>query len=111
MHFRAVVGQESQVRNAADAEARGNRGLLIGIDVNENEVLRFGFEAPNPPIYAGDANLFTRLSFESIKARFEAWGYSVDHIIRGACSESGVRDCYVYNRSNRIPFAVIRPLV
>lgn len=72
--------------------------------------LRFDFEAPNPPIHEGDPNLFTRLSFESIKARFEAWGYSVGHIIRGECTESGVRDCYVYNRANRVPFAVIRPL-
>ena len=84
---------------------------------------RFEFEAPNPPIYAGDANLFSRLSFEAIKARFEAWGFGVDHIIRGECSESGVRDCYVYRavsrleltgipyRMSRVPFAVIRPKV
>lgn len=72
---------------------------------------RFEFEALNPPIYAGDANLYSRLSFEAIKARFADLGYPVDHIIRGECSESGVRDCYVYARASRVPFAVIRPRV
>ena len=77
----------------------------------EGREVRFDFKAPNPPCYHGDPNLYSRLSFESIKADFEAWGFSVDHIIRGECSESGVRDCYVYNRTSRVPFAVIRPAV
>lgn len=72
---------------------------------------RFEFSAPNPPIHHGDPNLFSRLNFDGIKARFAVWGFSVDHIIRGECSESGVRDCYVYNRENKVPFAVIRPAV
>lgn len=73
--------------------------------------LRFDFAAPNPPIHHGDPNLFTRLSFEGIKARFAAWGYAVDHIIRGECGESGARDCYVYAAGQRVPFAVVRPAV
>jgi hypothetical protein len=81
------------------------------VNAGDGRELRFDFEASNPPIYAGDENLFSRLSFESIKARFAEWGYAVGHIIRGECSESGVRDCYVYNRDNHVPFAVIRPFV
>lgn len=72
---------------------------------------RFDFKAPNPAIYAGDANLFSRLSFETIRAHFADWGYPVNHIIRGESSETGCRDCYVYAPGSRIPFAVIRPAV
>lgn len=85
--------------------------FVAWVDRGDGFELRFDFSAPNPPIHEGDANLFSRLSFESIKARFASWGYSVDHIIRGECSESGVRDCYVYAVRSRVPFAVIRPAV
>ena len=72
---------------------------------------RYDFTAHNPPICHGVSNLFSRLSFESIRDRFAGWGHKVDHIIRGECTESGVRDCYVYKGSSRVPFAVIRPAV
>lgn len=85
--------------------------FVIWINAGDGRELRFEFEAHNPPIYAGDPNLYSRLSFEAIKARFAAWGYPVDHIIRGECSESGFRDCYVYRAVARVPFAVIRPKV
>jgi hypothetical protein len=85
--------------------------FVARIEGGEGNERRYDFEAPNPPIYEGDVNLFSRLSFESIKARFEAWGYSVDHIIRGECTEAGVRDCYVYRPHYHVPFAVIRPRV
>ncbi len=75
-------------------------------DPQGNEV-RFDFTAHNPPIYHGDPNLFSRLSFECIKGRFP----ECSHIIRGECTESSVRDCYVYKKDSRIPFAVIRPAV
>lgn len=84
--------------------------FVAWVNANGRE-LCFQFDAPNPMIHEGDANLFSRLSFESIKARFESWGYAVDHIIRGECSETGVRDCYVYHRDKRVPFAVVRPAV
>ncbi len=73
--------------------------------------VRFDFTAANPPCHAGDADLFKRLSFECIKGRFREWGHDVSHIIRGECSENGTRDCYVYTRDSRVPFAVIRPAV
>lgn len=85
--------------------------FVVWLRAGDGRELRFDFEAPNPPIHEGNANLFSRLSFESIQQRFKVWGYAVNHIIRGECSESGVRDCYVYNRESRVPFAVIRPAV
>ena len=76
------------------------------------EEVRFDFTAPNPPIYHGDPNLFSRLSFESIRALLLArFGDHVGHIIQGECNENGARDCYVYRRNSRVPFAVIRPAV
>ena len=84
--------------------------FVAWVDAGEGRELRYEFEAPNPPIHEGDANLFSRLSFEGIKARFAGWGYAVDHIIRGESTETGVRDCYVYDRDHRVPFAVIRPM-
>ncbi len=44
VHFRAVVGQESKVGNAADAEALCYSLLLIGIDMHEYEVLGLRLE-------------------------------------------------------------------
>jgi hypothetical protein len=85
--------------------------FVAWIDAGEARELRCEFTAPNPPMHHGDADLFKRLSFEGIRARFEAWGFPVDYIIRGECSESGVRDCYVYSGGRRVPFAVIRPAV
>lgn len=85
--------------------------FVAWVDAGTDSEIRFDFEVPNPPIHTGDANLYSRLSFESIKARFAAWGYSISHIIRGECSETGVRDCYVYRTGNRVPFAVVRPAV
>lgn len=76
---------------------------------SDGSEVRFDFTVPNPAIHHGDSNLFSRLSFESIKGRFREWGHDVSHIIRGECSETGTRDCYVYRRDSRIPFAVIRP--
>jgi hypothetical protein len=81
------------------------------VNAGEGREIRFDFSVPNPPIHAGDANLFSRLSFESIRGQLATWGFAVGHIIRGECSESGVRDCYVYGRDGRVPFAVIRPAV
>lgn len=72
---------------------------------------RFDFTVPNPPIHAGDPNLFSRLSFETIRAHFADWGYQISHIIRGESSETSCRDCYVYQDGSRVPFAVIRPAV
>lgn len=79
-------------------------------DASGKEV-RFDFSAANPPIHHGDANLFSRLSFESIASRFNEWGFRVSHIIRGESTETSVRDCLVYLEGSRIPFAVIRPAV
>jgi hypothetical protein len=81
------------------------------VNAGKGREFRFDFKAANPPMYAGDPNLFSRLSFETIRGQFATWGFQVGHIIRGECTESGVRDCYVYNRDNHVPFAVIRPLV
>lgn len=85
--------------------------FVAWVNAGEGRELCFEFAVANPPNYEGDANLFSRLSFEIIKARFESWGFAVSHIIRGECSESGARSCYVYNRTNKVPFAVIRPAV
>jgi hypothetical protein len=81
------------------------------VNAGDGRELRFDFTAPNSPIHAGDANLFSRLSFESIRGQLATWGFHVGHVIRGECSENGVRDCYVYGRDSRVPFAVIRPFV
>jgi hypothetical protein len=78
---------------------------------DKGEEVRFDFSASNPPIYHGDTNLFSRLSFESIKGRFAEWGLAVDHIIRGETTENSVKDCYVYAPGSKIPFAVVRPAV
>lgn len=44
MHFRAVVGQESKVRDTANAKALGKVFLMVGIDMDENEVFGFCLE-------------------------------------------------------------------
>lgn len=85
--------------------------FVAWINQGEGREERFDFTAPNPPRYHGDANLFSRLSFEGIRDRFAARGLKVDHIIRGECREVGVRDCYVFDSTHHVPFAVIRPLV
>jgi hypothetical protein len=77
-----------------------------------NGETRLEFTAPNPPIYHGDPNLFSRLSFETIVERFKEWGFHVSHIVRGECSESGSSGCYVFSgNGQRVPYAVIRPAV
>lgn len=85
--------------------------FVVWVCDGEGREGRLEFTAPNLPVYHGDPNLYSRLSFECIKARFKAWGFDVSHIIRGECSESGVRDCYVYQNGYKVPFAVIRPAV
>jgi len=85
--------------------------FVLWVNAGEGRELRFEFTAPNPPIYHGDSNLFSRLSFETIRDRMKEYGFPVSHIVRGESSESGVRDCYVYNNTNKVPFAVIRPAV
>lgn len=70
----------------------------------------FEFTVPNPPIHHGDPNLFSRLSFESIKEQFAKRGFTIHNIISGQCNESGYNYCYVFNHSkSHVPFATIRP--
>lgn len=85
--------------------------FVLWISEGEDRERRHEFKAPNPPIHHGDPNLYSRLSYEWIKDVCKDLGYSIDHIIRGECSESGVRDCYVYRNRDKVPFAVIRPAV
>lgn len=79
-------------------------------DRNGSEV-RNDFTEPNTANRHGDSDLFSRLSFESIRGRFLELGYEVSHIVRGECSESGSSSCYVFAPGDRIPFATIRPAV
>lgn len=73
----------------------------------------FTFVASSPPIYDNIADLFTRLSFESIRDTFrEKTFIEVGHIIRGEITgNGGVRECLVFQTGRRVPFAVIRPSV
>lgn len=85
--------------------------FCVWVNAGEGREMRHRFGVNNPPCHEGDANLFTRLSFELIKERFAEWGYKVGHIIRGETSEVSVRDCYVYDGTHKVPIAVIRPEV
>lgn len=70
------------------------------------------FPVESPAAYDNDPNLFSRLSFENVKDMFDKCGIPVSHIIRGEITGSGgVRDCYVYAKDAKVPFAVIRPTV
>ena len=85
--------------------------FVAWVNGGEGRELRFEFKAANLPCYHGDPDLFARISFEGIVKRFAEWGFRVDNIRRGECSEVGVRDCYVYGVNSKVPFAVIRPKV